>query len=118
MLAEVLPEHKASEIRRLQAEGRTVGMAGDGINDAPALAAAAMAASSLSVVGNANRLRRYHPAALPAPPAAEVTPQVETGSAHCHDAEERSGARHGYANPPSGIASAEATDPRPSQPPG
>jgi Cu+-exporting ATPase len=158
VLAEVLPERKADEIRRLQAEGRKVGMAGDGINDAPALAAAdvglaigtgtdvaieaaditlvsgsltgvvtaislsratmrnirqnlffalayngigipvaagilypfsgirlspmiaaaAMALSSLSVVGNANRLRRYHPAPLPPAGRVHTEPQVET----------------------------------------
>jgi Cu+-exporting ATPase len=86
-----------------------------GIRLSPIIAAAAMALSSLSVVGNANRLRRYHPAPLAAAEPVTVEPLVQAdGEQHAapvHENGQGHGDSHMCHGSHAAAGEAAATDP-------
>jgi Cu+-exporting ATPase len=80
-----------------------------GIRLSPIIAAAAMALSSLSVVGNANRLRRWQPAPLPAVTRHRITPDVHIGTASKEAAMDQHTATSGHVDPVCGMTVAPDT---------
>jgi Cu+-exporting ATPase len=75
-----------------------------------------MALSSLSVVTNANRLRRYHPAPLPDAEVADVEPLVQTAVSHDAAASFHESSAHGHTGQHGHTGHGQATGPAATDP--